>query len=370
MKNNQSEEIMLAEHQEENANHGNDHNEMNENHSENGHQESSQEVHREETHHGADAHAEETHGGHGDGEQTVVQKIVADLGDHREFTAFNYPLFELPVILYDEGNFKFYSGIHSMEEAGEYTYHHHKIVKAKDHEAKPTLDLSITNFLAFQIIAAIILVFLFSKAKAAYKKNPKSAPKGIQNVVEMFVMFIRDDIARSNIPVRKLADSLTPYLITLFFFIYTMNMIGLVPGGHTPTGSISITAGLALTSFFVINFFQIKQEGIWGYIKHLGAGAPIGVNLLMFVIEFAGQFIKPAVLAIRLFANMSAGHIVLFSFIGLIIQNGLGGTPFSLMALFVYLLELLVAFIQAYIFTLLTAIFLGLGLHGDHEHAH
>lgn len=329
-----------------------------------------EQVHSEAADHNMDAHHTEADDHHEEKEMNEVEQIVADLGDHREFTLFNYPLFELPVILYDEGNFKFYSGVHAMEEAGEYVYTHHHIVKADNHDAHPTLDLSLTNFMAFQILAAIIVIFLFSRAKSAYKRNPKSAPKGLQNVVEMFVTFIRDDIARANIPVKKLADSLTPYLITLFFFIYTMNMIGLVPGGHTPTGSISITAGLALTAFFVINFYQIKQEGIIGYIKHLGAGAPIGVNLLMFVIEFAGQFIKPAVLAIRLFANMSAGHIVLFSFIGLIIMNGAGGTPFSLMALFVYLLELLVAFIQAYIFTLLTAIFLGLGLHGDHEHAH
>lgn len=330
----------------------------------------------------------------------VVKEIVSELGDHREFTVFQTKLFELPVIIYDQENgFDFYSGIHQMEESGKYLYHHHKIVKAESgdpaieshkegdlsvteelHQEQdstphqydtPTLDLSITNFVAFQMIAAIIVIFLFTKAKAGYKKRPGKAPKGIQNLVETFVLFVRDDIVRPNIPVRKIANSLTPYFITLFFFVYMMNMVGLLPGGHTPTSSISITAGLALTAFFVINIFQIKQEGLGGYLKHLTAGSPWFIWIIMIPIEVAGIIIKPAVLAIRLFANMSAGHIVLFSFIGLIVAGGLSGTPYSIMALFVYILEFLVAFIQAYIFTMLTAIFLGLGLHDENEqHAH
>jgi F-type H+-transporting ATPase subunit a len=331
-----------------------------------------------------------------------IKKVVEEvkIGEHhRDFTLFQYPLFELPVIIYDaENGFDFYSGVHAMnDQMGDYhwDHHSHKIVKAKEgvpiekhHESDPhadthaeksdhheyetpTLDLSITNFIAYQLIAAIFVIFLFGKARSAYKKNPKKAPKGLQNLVEVFVLFVRDQVVRPNIPVRKIADSLTPYFITLFFFIYTMNMVGLLPGGHTPTSSLSITAALALTAFFVIVGYQIKQEGFVGFVKHLTAGAPIGVNLLMIVIEGAGLIIKPAVLAIRLFANMSAGHIVLFSFIALIFADGLSGTPFTLMALFVYILELLVAFIQAYIFTMLTAIFLGIGLHDENEqHAH
>jgi F-type H+-transporting ATPase subunit a len=317
----------------------------------------------------SDGHSD-SHSGESHKEQTVMDQVMGELTDHREFTVFNHRLFELPVILYDEDGLKTYSGIHVMEADGEYVYSHHKIVKASDHHTPPTLDLSITNFVAFQFLAAMIVIFLFAKARSAYKKNPDGAPSGLQNLVEIFILFIRDEVVRPNIPVRKIADSLTPYFITIFFFIYVMNMVGLLPGGHTPTSSLSITAGLALTAFVVIIAYQIKQEGFGGFFKHLMAGAPFPVSLLMIVIEAAGLIIKPAVLAIRLFANMSAGHTVLFSFIGLILLNGATGTPFSLMALFVYLLELLVAFLQAYIFTMLTAIFLGLGLHDENDHSH
>lgn len=309
------------------------------------------------------------HGEEAKGENEIIQ-VLNGLGDHSEVTWLNQPIAELPVILYDDG-FHIYANHHSMEEEGLFTTEHHHIVNAKTHEA-PALDLSITNLLVFQIIAAISVFFLFMKVKSSYRKNPKKAPSGLQNAFESLILMIRDSIVYPNIPNKKYAEKLTPYFITLFFFIYAMNFVGLLPGGHTPTGSISVTLALAITAFFVINVNQIRSEGIGHYLAHLTAGAPVYLWPILIPIEVASIFIKPFVLAVRLFANMTAGHLIIFAFFGLILLLKMWavGAGVSLFIVGVFLLEFLVAFLQAFIFTMLTAIFVGLGMseHGAEAH--
>ncbi len=304
-------------------------------------------------------------------EVSPVTQILNDLGDHEEFSFGPLHADILPVILYDEGQFHFYSNRSSMEASGEYVTEHHHIVNSSSHEA-PDMNLSITNMVAFQWMAMILLVILFFTASKKAKKSGDKAPSGVHNFLESIVVFIRDDVVEPNIA-GKASVRLLPYFIVLFMFILVLNLIGLLPGGHTATGTIGVTAALAITAFFVINYTAIKESGIKAWFHHLLGGAPILLAPLMIPIEIASMFIKPFALTIRLFANMVAGHTVLFSLMGLLFlfQEIFLAVPIIGFATFINLLELLVAFLQAYIFTMLTAIFVGLAI-GEHsnEHAH
>lgn len=301
----------------------------------------------------------------------VFDHLLGELGDHHSLTFFNYKVAELPIILFDQGSLHVYANPHSMEEAGLYTMHHHKPVRNNETHDKPSLDLSVTNFVVFQWIGMLILFVAFISVKNKYKKNPQKAPKGLQNAVEVFVVYIRDNIVRPNVGSDKVTRKLLPYFLSLFFFILVLNVLGLIPGGHSATGAIGVTAGLAITAFLVINITSIKEAGIGAWFHHLLGGAPWWLGPIMIPIEIIGLFAKPFALAVRLFANMTAGHIVLVALIGLIFffQTpfvAAVSTPFSI---FIYALETLVVFLQAYIFTMLTAVFVGLSL-GDHAHDH
>ncbi|MFN3194644.1 MAG: F0F1 ATP synthase subunit A [Chlorobiota bacterium] len=306
-------------------------------------------------------------------ESNAVTEILNDMGDHDVFSWGPIHADILPVILYDEGQFHFYGNRQSMEDSGDYITEHHHIVNANTHEA-PDLNLSVTNMVAFQWISMIILaIVMFTVSKKAKKSN-NSAPKGIHNVIESIIVFIRDDVVSPNIA-GKAADRLLPYFFVLFLFILVMNLLGLLPGGHTATATVGVTAALAITAFIVINYTAIRESGIKAWLHHLLGGAPVWLAPLMVPIEIASMFIKPFSLTIRLFANMVAGHTVLFSLIGLLFlfQEIFLAVPIVGFATFINLLELLVAFLQAYIFTMLTAIFVGLavGEHShDEEHAH
>ncbi|MDP3441315.1 MAG: F0F1 ATP synthase subunit A, partial [Ignavibacteria bacterium] len=160
-----------------------------------------------------------------------------------------------------------------------------------------------------------------------------------------------------------------PYLLTAFFFILTCNFLGLLPYGSTATGNIAVTATLATLSFIVIQLGGIKHNGFFGYFKGLlPHGLPAWLIPIMLVVELLGLFTKPFALAIRLFANMTAGHIVILALLGLIfILNTYVVIPVSIaFALFIYLLEILVALIQAYIFTMLSSLFIGMAVHQEH----
>ena len=226
------------------------------------------------------------------------------------------------------------------------------------------VDFSITNHLVMIWIAGLILLFLFG---VLYNKR-KMVPSGITALLEILVVFVRDEIAIPNMG-EKTGKRLTPLILTFFFFILTANLMGLIPLFTTATGNISVTAGLALISFSVMIGQGIRENGFMGYFNSLiPQGIPVVFAPLMFVVEFIGLFTKPFALAVRLFANMSAGHVVILSFISLImVFKTVLMSPVSVaFALFINVLELLVASIQAYIFSLLSAMFIGMAAHPSH----
>jgi F-type H+-transporting ATPase subunit a len=227
------------------------------------------------------------------------------------------------------------------------------------------LDLSITKHVFFMWLVAILVVVLFSYIARSYKKS--LVPKGIVNLFEVFIIFVRDEIVKPTIG--KGYESFLPYLLTCFFFILIANFVGLIPYSATVTSNISVTAVLAIFTFFVIQLGGIKKNGLFGYFKGLVPhGVPVALLPIMLVVEILGLFTKPFALAIRLFANMTAGHIVIYALISLIfVMHTFIVSPLSIgMALFIYFLEILVALLQAYIFTMLSSLFIGMAVHQDH----
>ncbi len=227
------------------------------------------------------------------------------------------------------------------------------------------IDLSITKHVVFMWIAVVLLISGFSIASKAYKKS--LVPKGIANFLEVLIIFVRDEIAKPTIG--KGYERFLPYLLTVFFFILTCNFLGLIPYGATATSNIGVTSTLAIISFFVIQIGGVMKNGFFGYFKGLiPHGVPVWLLPIMFVVEMLGLFTKPFALAIRLFANLTAGHIVIYALLGLIfILHTYIVIPVSIsFALFIYLLEILVALIQAYIFTMLSSLFIGMAVHQDH----
>ena len=227
-----------------------------------------------------------------------------------------------------------------------------------------TLDLSITSNVLMMMIAAAVLIILLTAAANSNKKN--KSPKGLGNFIELILVFVRDEIVIPSMGPSGV--KFLPFFFTLFFFILFANFMGLVPFLHTPTGSISITAGLAIITFIMTQVHGIKNNGALGYFKGLiPPGVPVFVLPVMIIIEFLGLLTKPFALCIRLFANMTAGHIVIYALIGLIFTLGYAVIPVSVgFSLFIYVLEILVALLQAYIFTMLSALFIGMAVHQEH----
>ena len=238
------------------------------------------------------------------------------------------------------------------------------------------LDLSPTRHLMFAVFAIILLCLLFFPMAGKYKKGVgrKTAPRGLlQNMLETVIIYIRDEVARPNLGEKT--NKYLPYLLTVFFFILTCNLLGLVPFGATATANISTTIVLAVFTFIVTQFAGTKDY--WGHIFN-PPGVPVALKPILIPVEFLGIFTKPFALAIRLFANMTAGHLIILNLIGLIFLvtkdfgQGAGygtGVAALLMVIFVYGLEVLVAFIQAYVFTILSALFIGMAT-AEHEHDH
>jgi F-type H+-transporting ATPase subunit a len=226
------------------------------------------------------------------------------------------------------------------------------------------IDLSITNHVVMLWIASLILLLTFT---LLFRKR-SLVPKGFAALLEMLVVFIRDEIAIANLG-EKHGKKFAPLIITFFFFILTCNLLGMIPLFTTPTGNINVTAALAIITFVTGQVFGIRYNGL---VKHVKSLVPTGVPLyllpLMFVIEIMGLLAKHFALIVRLFANMIAGHIVFFAFLGLIfIFKSVLIAPLSVgFALFVDLLEILVAFIQAYVFTILSSLFIGMSIHPGH----
>jgi F-type H+-transporting ATPase subunit a len=227
-----------------------------------------------------------------------------------------------------------------------------------------TIDLSITNHVVMIWVASLFLILAFS---LSFSKR-KLVPTGLGAILEMLVLFIRDEVAIANLG-EKDGRKFTPLLGTFFFFILTCNLMGLIPLFTTPTGNINLTAALAIITFATGQLFGIRQNGMIKHIKSLiPGGVPVYLIPLMFVIEVMGLLAKHFALIVRLFANMIAGHIVFFAFLGLIIIfKSIWISPLSIgFGVFVDLLEMLVSFIQAYVFTILSALFIGMAVHPEH----
>ncbi len=227
------------------------------------------------------------------------------------------------------------------------------------------VDISITKHVVFMWIAFALLIVTLHFVVRSYKKS--LVPKGITNLTEVLIVFVRDDVVKPTIG--KGSEKFIPYLLTVFFFILTCNFLGLVPYGSTATSNIAVTATLATISFVVIQIGGMMKNGVVGYFKGLiPHGVPAWLLPIMFIVEILGLFTKPFALAIRLFANMTAGHVVILSLLGLIfILRTYFVVPVSIsFALFIFLLEILVALIQAYIFTMLSSLFIGMAVHQEH----
>lgn len=238
--------------------------------------------------------------------------------------------------------------------------------------ASGCLDLSITKHTVMMWLAALILIG--SLLIWSNRNKAKLVPRGTgANLFEMLVLFVRDELAIKNIG-KEDGPRYVPYLLTAFFFILFMNLLGLFPWMASATGNLAVTCGLALCTFFVTQVASIRAAGLKGYLAHLTGGVHWALWPIMIPVEVLGLFTKPFALTIRLFANMLAGHIVIFFLLGLIFMLGhpavaLVSVPF---AMGIYLLELFVAFVQAYVFTMLSALFIGMGVamghHAQHEH--
>ena len=212
------------------------------------------------------------------------------------------------------------------------------------------------------IIASAIVFLLFV---VLYDKK-KRVPSGITNLLEVFVIFIRDEIAINALGEED-GRKMAPLFCTFFFFILVLNLMGLIPVFVTATANVNVTAGLALITLSFMIFGAIYKNGFIGFFKAFTPpGVPAPVLVLLMPIEIMGLFIKAFALTIRLFVNMLAGHIVIFSLIGLVVLMGAVALPAVILAVFINLLEILVAFLQAYIFTLLSAMFIGQTYHPEH----
>ena len=230
-------------------------------------------------------------------------------------------------------------------------------------EALGGLDISITKHVVMMWLASAIL---FGAFVIAARRRAEPVPRGLRNVLEVMMVFLRDEVARKAIP--HGSDRFVGYLMSTFFFILSCNVLGLIPGTATATGNISVTASLAVIAFLVIHVGGIRENGLLGHVKNLvPSGLPAWLVPVMFVLELLTTFIRPFALCIRLFANMMAGHIVILAFVSLIFILGWAVAPVAVaFTLFVYTLEVMVALLQAYIFTMLTAQFIGMSVHPAH----
>lgn len=321
-------------------------------------------------------------------EFNATEMILHHIADAHDWHFFGHTTLPLPIILKTDngGLISFSSSVFNHDNEGHVVVNvddmkfvkvHEKIYQLntgesapvfdKDHHlanGKRPIDLSITkNVLSLLLTVVLMLVFFLPLAKS-YKNNTV-APKGFKNLLETFVVFVRDDIAIPNIGSKKYMKFM-PFLLTVFFFIWVANLLGLVPGGANLTGNISVTVSLGCVTLFLILINANKDY--WKHVLWM-PGVPGFVKPILAIVELLGVFIKPIALMIRLFANITAGHIIILSLLGLIfiLKNaGIAGVsvPF---ALFISVLELLVAFLQAFIFTMLSAVFIGMAVE-EHEH--
>jgi F-type H+-transporting ATPase subunit a len=246
-----------------------------------------------------------------------------------------------------------------------------------------SLDMTPTKHVIMMWLASALLLLV---VLGAVRKRAV-VPRGAYNFIELLVAFVRNELAVPNIG-KKDADRFVPYLLTAFFFILFVNLFGLIPYSGTATANVNVTVCLALFTFLVTQYASIRSMGLGGFLKHLTGGVPASLAWLwpiMIPVEILGLFTKPFALTVRLFANMVAGHFVILALLGLIFAISVWVAPLSVgLALAIFMLELFVAFVQAYIFTMLSALFIGAAFahhghdeheehgagHGDHAEAH
>lgn len=312
--------------------------------------------------------------------ETIMDHVLDSHQWHIVSTARFHVIIPLPVIVYSEqsGWHCFLSNkilnkenqsFRGFSIPGDGPYKGKLIESSPDGTITRPADLSITKNVLAIFISMGLMLWMFISSARRYGKNPKSAPAGLQNLLEIFILFVQDNIARPSLGEKRYRAYL-PWLLTVFFFILINNFLGIIPffpGGANLTGNITITLFLALITFFVTQFSGNRHywldifnaPGVPWYLK-------VPVPLLPFV-ELLGVFIKPFVLTLRLFANITAGHIIVLGFMMMIIifgeKNpwaGFGVSPVSVIfSIFMNMLEILVAFIQAYVFTLLSALYVG-----------
>ena len=320
--------------------------------------------------------------------ESIKHQIKHHLLDSYDFHVFSdnsenkHYSFPLPVILWDNGlvifsSSKLHHGESVVEAKGNYyKVYHNQIYKTDATGAINTdehghalnekpLDFSITKSVFSVLLVAVLMFFLFRTMAKNYAQTP--VPKGVAKFLEPLVVFVRDEIAIPNIG-KKYYERYMGYLLTVFFFIWIINLTGLTPLGINVTGNIAVTFALALMTFLITQF--TAKADYWKHIFWM-PGVPVFMKIVLAPIELLGVIIKPFALMIRLYANISAGHIVLMSLIGLlfVFNNWFARGAFLGLTLFLSIIELLVAFLQAYIFTMLTALYFGFAV-AEHEEHH
>lgn len=323
-------------------------------------------------HHIKDAHEIHLWGGEHDGTSIYLPIILMDEGvktfssshlyhgelrtatDHTTHEEINYVAGVGPA----EGYAMFHEKIYKLEN-GELAFEN-----GHPHNVKP-LDFSLTKNVIVLFLTSFIVCLLAIRTARYYKKNGAIAPKGVAKFIEPLVIFVRDDIAKANIGEHKY-KKYVPYLLTIFFFILTGNLLGLLPLlGANLTGNITITLFLAACTLLATVFSGNKN-----YWRHIFAtpGVPVPLLLIMIPIEVVGILTKPFALMIRLFANITAGHVIILAFVGIIFinKNAAWGALSVPLTLFISVLEILVAFLQAYLFAMLSALFIGAAVEEHH----
>ena len=329
---------------------------------------------------------------HGEEAFDAGKMIMEHVADNHQWHLFGHYSLPLPVILKTDNGVEVFSSAHFGHDSKEkyqgnqlYALEEGSIVVIDEltGEVNKTAtdsitDLSITKNVMAMLISMVLMLYLFLTVAKSATQNKGKAPKGLQSFIEPLIVFVRDDIAKPSIGIRY--EYFMPFLLTVFFFIWINNMLGLIPffpGGVNVTGSISIA--LVLAVFTLLITFLVANKHYWLHVFAM-PGVPKPVLLILTPIEILGVFLRPFVLMIRLFANITAGHIIALAFFSLIFifgeMNaglGLGVSALSLVfTVFMGALELLVAFLQAYVFTLLSAIYFGAAIeegHAAHDHA-
>ena len=336
-------------------------------------------------HEAEDAHHEEKKG------FDAGELIMSHIGDEHGWHLWGHTSLPLPIILYNSerglsvfsssrfdhghkayGGYLLHDGHIAATDAPDGTDAHHATIN--EELTKATWDFSITKNVMSLFVSVTLLLIIFLSVAKAYARRAGQAPTGLQNLIEPIILFVRDDVAKSAIGHKY--ERFLPYLLTAFFFIFLNNLLGLVPffpGGANLTGNIAVTIVLALLTFIIVTVNGNKHY--WHHILAM-PGVPGWVLAILTPVEILGMFLKPFVLMIRLFANITAGHIIALSFFSLIFVFGetsagagygvaIGSWAFTV---FMMCLELLVAFIQAYVFTFLSAMYIGAAVEEPHHH--